>query len=199
MLRVDERRALVSSIDCVTARSRIMAIKMEVLLRPMRRRQQRPPMNGLLLLLDWRVSRLPHPAPKLHLLGQSFGFVNWIVSSETRRIHGPTPSSRNGRNWIFSRSATAARFGVTDQADTSPRLPNSGRGLPGPRSGPGDFRRRLLPWQPSGTETKNQPAPIVLLAIVEVLLEVCGRNIRDETNQLRNQSLCLVRLAPKAT
>src|SRR4030095_5654222 len=48
-------------------------------------------------------------------------------------------------------------------------------------SGHGDFQRRFLPRQPSSTETPGQPAPIVLLAIVEVFFEVCGRNIRDET------------------
>jgi hypothetical protein len=67
------------------------------------------------------------------------------------------------------------------------------------RSRPGDFRRRFLPQQPSGTEAHGQPAPIALQAIKEVFLEVCGRNIRDKTSQLRDQSLCLVSLAPKAT
>jgi len=67
-----------------------------------------------------------------------------------------------------------------------------------PAAQPRDFRRAPSPRQPSGTETHGQPAPIFPLAIDESVLDVCGRHIRDEVNQLRYRSPCLVGLAGKA-
>lgn len=59
-------------------------------------------------------------------------------------------------------------------------------------------QRRLLLREASGSETDGQPASIFLLAVQEVLLEVCGGNVWYEFHQLRYQFPCLIGLAAEA-
>jgi hypothetical protein len=117
--------------------------------------------------------------------------------SETRPLFSPVPCEPSDE---VIRAHVSLMIRLTS-IRPSPRITGflaSGRGHRAPAPQPSDVRRALLPRQPSDTETHGQPAPIFPLAIEKILLEVCGRNTRDEVSQLRYRSLCLVSLARQA-